>query len=358
MKLVAPDFARARWDAVLARDTAADGAFVYAVRTTRIFCRPTCPSRRPGRQHVEFFDTPAAAARAGYRACRRCRPTDVPASAAARDMVAVVTRAIGAHHGRVTLAQLATTAGTTRDKLQRAFTYAVGVSPQRYAEAVRLGRLRQLLRQGRSITRAQFDAGFTSSSRLYDRVQERLGMTPATYQKGAPGMTIRFAVAECPAPLGQLLVAATDRGICAVRLGADAAALVADVRAEFHSATVVRDAAGLAPWVDAVVSGLTDATRLAALAELPVDIRATAFQARVWSALRRIPAGSTVSYAELARAVGSPDGARAVARACATNPLAVVIPCHRVVRGDGDLGGYRWGLDRKDALLRLESAAT
>ncbi|HEY2824523.1 MAG TPA: bifunctional DNA-binding transcriptional regulator/O6-methylguanine-DNA methyltransferase Ada [Gemmatimonadales bacterium] len=357
MTVVAPDVTSERWDAVLARDAAADGRFVYAVRSTRIFCRPTCPSKRPARRQVDFFDTPAEATQAGYRPCLRCRPTEATPSTAARKVVELVTRAITAHAGRVTLAQLAITAGTTRDKLQRTFTETVGVSPQRYAEAVRLGRLRQLLRGGKSITHAQNDAGFTSSSRLYDRVQQRLGMTPATYKKGGPGLAVRYTVAACPAPLGRVLVAATDRGICAVRLGGTEAALLSDLKAEFHAATITRDHEALAPWVDAVVTGLTHPERLAALQALPLDIRATAFQARVWAALRALPVGATTSYHDLARSIGQPSATRAVARACATNPVAVVIPCHRVVRDDGDLAGYRWGLERKAALLQLESAA-
>lgn len=355
MTLQAPDSTDTRWQAVLARDAAAGDAFVYAVQSTGIFCRPTCPSRRPARHLVRFYATTTDALAAGFRACRRCHPTNAAHGTSPHALVERVTQEISEREGRITLAELAAKTGTTRDKLQRAFTRTLGVSPQRYAEAVRLGRLRNLLKDGRPVTRAQFDAGFTSSSRLYERVHERLGMTPAKYQKGAPGIAVRYAVAACPEPLGRLLVAATDRGLCAVRLGGNDKALAADLKHEFHAADISRDEGTLQPWVDLVVAALSDRTRIADLAALPLDIRATAFQASVWHALRGIPAGETRSYLDVARTIGRPDAPRAVARACATNPLAVVIPCHRVVRGDGALGGYRWGLERKAALLAAES---
>lgn len=347
-----PPSADAAWRAVVARDARWDGRFVYAVASTRIFCRPSCPSRRPRRDRVRFFGAVEDAAAAGYRACRRCRPADAvapTANAAVLRARAAIEAAPDAPH---TLASLARAAGLSPSQLQRAFTRALGVSPRQYRESLRMRTLKSRLRDGASVGRAASDAGFGSSSRLYARADASLGMRPGAYRRGGAGTRIAFTTAD--APLGRLLVAATDAGVCAVALGDDDAALEAELRAEFPAATVTRDEGALGEAVAAVVARLAghDAP------QFPLDARGTAFQQRVWQALRAIPAGETRSYAELAAALGHPSAARAVARACATNRIAVAIPCHRVVRGDGGMGGYRWGVERKKRMLEVERGSS
>lgn len=342
------------WQAVLSRDTRFDGAFVYAVRSTGIFCRPSCPSRRPRRENVDFFAVPEAAARAGYRACRRCRPTEAEAPDPGLAMVRRLCRFMDGREvddaGPPTLAELGAHVGRSPYHLQRTFKRVMGITPRQYADARRLGRLKSELRRGEPVAGALYGAGYGSSSRLYERAPGQLGMTPATYAKGGAGARIGFAIVE--SALGRLLVGATARGVAAVCLGEDDRVLEAELRAEYPAAEIARDERGVGRWAEAIVRHLAGAEpRL----ELPLDVRATAFQWRVWEELRRIPAGETRSYREIAARLGKPKAQRAVGRACATNPVSLVVPCHRAVREDGGLGGYRWGLERKRALLAREA---
>jgi AraC family transcriptional regulator of adaptative response/methylated-DNA-[protein]-cysteine methyltransferase len=335
------------WRAVSARDAAADGRFVFAVRTTGVYCRPSCPSRRPLRSNVTFFRTPAQAEHAGYRSCRRCRPAERRASLAER-----AARVIDAADDVApSLAQLSRTLGVSPAHLQRAFKQALGVTPKQYTAARRLNRFKSSVKGGRNVTEALYEAGYGSSSRLYERSSERLGMTPRTYGRRGAGMRICYATVQ--SSLGRLLVAATDKGISSVCLGDSDGVLVAALRQEYSAAAIAPDRGRLARFTRAILRHLDGKQpRL----DLPTDVRATAFQERVWAELRRIPFGATRSYADVARAIGRPRAVRAVARACATNPTAIVVPCHRVVRSGGDLGGYRWGVARKRQLLGAEAA--
>jgi len=329
-----------RWRAVLAHDRRFDGAFVYAVRSTGIYCRPSCASRRPRRPQVTFFPIPEAAEREGFRACRRCHPADATARDPAVAMVRAACRALDAGD-RPT--------GPER-RLVRAFKRVLGITPKEYADARRVARFKHELKRRKQVSPALYEAGYGSSSRVYERTHAQLGMTPATYARGGAGIDIVFVTV--PTSLGRLLVAATERGVCRVMLGDHAGKLEADLRSEFDAARVQEQQGGkLEGYVDAILSYLEG--REPHL-ELPLDIRATAFQRRVWQELQRIPFGETRTYTEVAKAIGQPKASRAVARACATNPAALVIPCHRVVREDGDLGGYRWGVERKKALLETE----
>ena len=341
-----------RWQAVLDRDPGQDGAFVYAVRSTGIYCRPSCPSRRPALVQVEFFAIPQAAEARGYRACKRCRPHH---SASADPRLAAVRAAcehIDAHPERmVTLDELAASVGLSASHLQRQFKRLVGVSPRNYADARRIARFREAVRTGDDVTGALYEAGYGSSSRLYEQAGAQLGMTPASYARGGAGAKIRFAIADCA--FGRLLVAGTAAGICFLAFGDDDEALARKLAEEFPSAERRRDDAGLGQWLDAVLAFIADGAPHPAL---PLDVRATAFQRRVWQALSEIPYGETRSYSEIAAMLGQQGAQRAVGRACAANPVSLIIPCHRAVRGDGRLGGYRWGLGRKQALLAHERA--
>jgi AraC family transcriptional regulator, regulatory protein of adaptative response / methylated-DNA-[protein]-cysteine methyltransferase len=342
----------ALWRATLARDHAADGVFVYAVTSTRIYCRPSCPSRRPARRHVMFFRNPEAAERAGFRPCRRCRPQEAPGADARAALVTRACRLIDAHgEGRLSLQAISRQVGLSPHRLRRAFKSVTGITPREYAEARRLGRLKTRLREGSSVTHALYDAGYGSSSRLYEHAQDRLGMTPGVYRRGGQGMHIEYAIAN--SPLGRLLVAATPRGVCAVYLGDPGSdqTLVDGLAGEYPSAVVHPANGGVRRWIDMILQHL-DGKQLRL--DLPIDIRATAFQHRVWRQLRAIPYGETRSYRQIAERLGAPGAARAVGRACATNPVSLVVPCHRAVRADGDLGGYRWGVDRKKRLLARE----
>jgi AraC family transcriptional regulator of adaptative response/methylated-DNA-[protein]-cysteine methyltransferase len=339
-----------RWRIVLARDRRYDGAFVYAVRSTGIYCRPSCASRRPRRTQVAFFPIPEAAEQAGFRACRRCRPGLAPAPDPRVAMVREVCRHLdGNGDAPANLTTLSRLAGTTTHRLLRAFHRVLGVSPRQYHDARRLSRFKTQLKVRKRVSPATYAAGYSSSSRVYERAAAQLGMTPATYARGGRGVAIRYAVVPCP--LGALLVAATERGICRVALGGAAAELEAGLRHEFPAAQIRRDREARGRWIAAILRHLDGQEPHL---DLPLDIRATAFQRQVWEALRRIPYGHTRSYAEVARTIGRPSSTRAVARACACNPAALLIPCHRVVRTDGQLGGYRWGVDRKEALLERE----
>ena len=344
------------WTAVQERDAALDGTFVFAVRTTGVYCRPSCPSRRARRENVEFFAAPGDAAAAGYRACRRCDPNGV--ETAAERAVATARAHLEAQAGEpVTLAALAREAGMSPHHLQRTFKRLVGVSPAQYSAALRAERLKEHLRTGASVSRATYDAGYGASSRVYESAGRTLGMTPASYRRGGEGARIRFVTAGTE--LGRLLVAATDRGVCSVMLGDDDAALERALAAEFPNAerslaTMDHpDNAELRAWTESVVAHL--AGRQPELA-VELDVAGTPLQRKVWNELRRIPYGETRSYAELASAVGNPGAVRAVASACARNPVALVVPCHRVLRKGGELGGYRWGLERKARLIEKEHA--
>src|ERR1700690_284398 len=350
----------AYWEAVRARDRGADGAFVYAVRSTGIYCRPSCPSRRPRREQVSFFALPEAAEQQGFRACLRCHPRNIrlrdprigAVSRVCREIEARVSNA-GEENGekRLTLSSLGARAGMSPHQLERAFRGVMGITPRQYADAQRMRRLKSRLKKGDDVTTALYDAGFGSSSRLYERAPSHLGMTPATYRQGGAGMQIHFTIVD--SPLGRLLVGATDRGISALYLGETDARLEAALQKEYPRAEIHRDRNGLEGWVSKILAHLRG--REPNL-DLPTDVQATAFQRRVWEELRRIPYGATRTYSQVAKAIGRPTAIRAVARACATNPVSGVVPCHRVVRGDGNLAGYRWGVDRKKALLEHESA--
>jgi AraC family transcriptional regulator of adaptative response/methylated-DNA-[protein]-cysteine methyltransferase len=341
-----------RWRAVAARDARADGRFVYAVRSTGIYCRPSCPSRRPRRAGVRYFTTPDAAELAGYRECRRCRPRFGAPVPPGLPGVRRACAIIQAHVDQpLTLSALASHADMSPFHLQRMFTRLVGISPRAYQEALRAGAFRGHLRGGRSLAGAIYEAGYGSTSRVYERKPTGEGMTPAAYRVGGAGLVVRYTISD--SPLGRLLVAGTPHGVCAVKLGGRDGALEADLRAEYPRATIEKDDAGRSAWVRAILAHLAGR---APHVNLPIDVRATAFQWTVWRHLQSIPWGETRTYSDVARAIGRPAAARAVARACATNPVALLVPCHRVVGKDGTLAGYRWGIERKQALLHLERA--
>ena len=337
-----------RWSAVLKRDMSADGAFFYGVRTTGVFCRPSCASRLPRRENVDFFESADDARAAGYRECKRCQPGGLPRE------LEIVNRACAALDAdpqqRLTLAQLSDAVHVSPFHLQRLFKRVVGVSPRQYQAAQRGAALRDALQRGADVTRATVDAGFGSPSRMYDTAAAELGMAPSEYRRKGAGLRVHYASA--PTSLGLVLVATTDKGICKIAFGDAEAPLVDDLRAEFASAELVGDPVRLAPFIeqiDAYLQGKRERF------DLPLDIAATAFQQRVWEALRRIPYGETRSYSQIAEAVGSPRAVRAVANACASNPVALAIPCHRVVQKGGALSGYRWGAARKATLLDTEA---
>ena len=337
------------WDAVKNRDRRCDGAFVYAVSSTGVYCRPSCPARRPARRHVMFFESSQLAQAAGFRACLRCRPQS-PSGSQMEQRVGRARRYLDEHVEQpATLRQLAADIGMSPFHLQRAFKQVVGLSPKEYQDARRMERFKSSLKRGENVTSATYEAGFGSSSRLYERVSSTLGMTPSAFRSGGTGVTLRFTIT--PTVVGRLLVAITDRGVATVRLGDSEASLVASLQHDYPKALLRRDTDGLKQHVREILQCLSGKSDVD---QLPLDVKATAFQRKVWKALQQIPRGSTRSYREIARAIGQPTAARAVARACATNPIAVAIPCHRAVREDGHLAGYRWGLQRKKRLLALE----
>ncbi|MBS0208218.1 MAG: bifunctional DNA-binding transcriptional regulator/O6-methylguanine-DNA methyltransferase Ada [Planctomycetes bacterium] len=338
-----------RWRAVVERDPAADGAFYYSVSTTGVYCRPNCAARLPLRKNVTFHDTPQAARAAGFRPCRRCRPDEASLAELQAALVAKVCRYIEAAESVPSLSELAEVAEMSTYHLHRLFKAQTGITPRQYAAAQRVKRLRDELSQRPTVAAAIYGAGYSSNSRLYESSAATLGMTPTAFRERGKNTTIRFAVGQCW--LGAILVAATPRGICAILIGDDADALTRDLQNRFQGAELVGGDAEFETWVARVVGFVDDPSRGLAL---PLDIRGTAFQQQVWEALRAIPIGTTVSYTEVARKIGHPNGVRAVAGACAANALAVAIPCHRVVRTDGSLSGYRWGIDRKRALLLRE----
>ena len=338
------------WQAVAAKDSRFDGQFVFAVSSTKVYCRPSCPSRRPRRENVTFFEFADAAEQAGFRACLRCEPRRSGVVDSRVEMVQRVCRLLDASQTEtVKLADLAADAGVSTFHLQRTFKRIMGISPRQYLTARRFGNFKTLVREGEPVTKALYDSGFNSSSRLYEHAPQELGMTPATYGRGGRGINISYTIAA--SPLGQLLVAVTDRGVCAVRMGDTEAELEKDLSAEFPAATIRRDDSALREPVKKILNHLANKEPQL---DLPLDIRSTAFQRQVWEKLRAIPYGRTVSYGEVAKSLGKPGAVRAVGRAWATNPVALVIPCHRVVREDKTLGGYRWGLERKQKLIDHE----
>ena len=339
-----------RWNAVLGRDAAADGRFVYAVSTTGVYCRPSCPSRRARPEHVRFFTDGAAAAAAGFRPCRRCRPDAPPLAVRHAAQVAAACRLLEQAEELPTLAELARAVGTSPFHLHRLFKAETGLTPRAYGAARRAERLRAALAGGSdSVTAAIYDAGYNAASRFYEHADAVLGMTPTRFRAGGENAEIRFAIGQ--SALGAVLVARSARGVCAILLGDDPEDLLRDLERRFPKAELIGGDREFEQLVATVV-GFVEAPELGL--DLPLDIRGTAFQQRVWQALRQIPPGQTVSYAEIARRIGAPGSVRAVAGACAANTLAVAIPCHRVVRTDGGLSGYRWGIERKRALLERE----
>jgi AraC family transcriptional regulator of adaptative response/methylated-DNA-[protein]-cysteine methyltransferase len=337
------------WDAVLARDARYDGEFFFGVSSTGVYCRPSCPAKRPRRENVAFFRRPEEAERAGYRACLRCHP-----KAAGRnpqtEVVKQICRYIEQHLDEpVTLERLGVAFGQSPFHLQRTFKKALGITPRAYADSCRMGLLKRNLQAGRSVTHALYDAGYSSSSRLYERTASQLGMTPDKYRRGAIAATIRYTCTD--SPLGRMLVAATDKGICTIQFADTDDELAEGLKREFPFAVRKHDDESMRSWTSTLLSQIAGHKLNRSL---PLDIQATAFQRRVWTHLQSLPFGTTQSYREVAKAIGQPTAARAVARACATNRLAVAIPCHRVVREDGEMGGYRWGVERKRALLQLE----
>jgi AraC family transcriptional regulator of adaptative response/methylated-DNA-[protein]-cysteine methyltransferase len=337
------------WAAVEERDRTADGAFIYGVVSTGVYCRPSCPSRRPHRDRVRFFATPREAETAGFRACRRCRP-DMAERTEGERAVRAAAAYIESHADEtITLSELAELVGLSPAHLQREFTRRYGRSPKRYQIALRTEALKGGLKDGRPIVEAGYAAGFGSSRALYESAGREMGMSPAQYRNGGKGMVIRYTIV--PSALGAVLVGRTEKGVCAVMLDGENS-LLEDLTREFPRASLERDDDAVREWAESVVK----ATEGYSAPDLPLDLRGTEFQRRVWAALQRIPTGTTVSYRELATAIGRPTATRAVASACGDNHVAVVVPCHRVVRSDGGIGGYKWGLERKRALLRAEGA--
>jgi AraC family transcriptional regulator of adaptative response/methylated-DNA-[protein]-cysteine methyltransferase len=337
------------WDAVIARDRGHDGKFVFAVSTTGVYCRPSCAARRPRRENVTFFSRPDQAEKAGFRACLRCRPQLFSGDPQA-DTVKAICRYIEQHLDEpITLERLGAAFRQSPFHLQRRFNAALGITPREYADSCRMRLLKRNLQAGDNVTRAMYDAGYGSSSRLYEKTASQLGMTPDKYRRGAVAADIRYACAD--SPLGRMLIAATDKGVCSIQFARSDGELIEGLKREFPFAVRKPDESGLQVWVEALLSKMTGRELNS---RLPLDIRATAFQRRVWTYLQSIPFGATRSYGQVAKAIGQPTASRAVARACATNPVAVAIPCHRVVREDGNISGYRWGVERKKTLLEME----
>jgi len=337
------------WQMVETRKPVADMLFVYAVRTTGIYCRPSCPSRRPLRSSVEFFATGELAERAGYRACKRCAPGEAhPQAHMLTEACDYIERNID---NTIKLDKLGKIVGLSAFHTQRLFRRYLGISPRQYQQARRMESFRNNLLTNDSVTTAMYGAGFASSSRLYESANEHLGMTPTEYRRGGKDVAIRYTIAD--SPLGKMLVATTDNGLCLVAFGSLESELEDELASRFHASERSRDEANLGSMVKQILAQMTE--HPVAL-ELPIDVRATAFQRRVWEALRQIPRGQTRTYSQIAQEIGQPTAVRAVARACATNPVAVVVPCHRVIGSDGTLTGYRWGVERKKKLLELEHA--
>ncbi len=341
-----------RWAAVVAHDARADGTFFYAVRTTGVYCRPSCGARAARPENVEFHATSADAERAGFRPCKRCKPDQIPLAEQHAGTIAELCRLIESAEHAPTLARLAQHAGMSTFHLHRLFKAITGVTPKQYAAAHRVKRVRSELGRSSTVTEAIYGAGYNSNGRFYEQSNEVLGMTPTEYRAGGANTEIRFAIGECS--LGSILVAASERGVCAILIGDDPDALARDLQDRFPRAHLI---GGDAPFEQLVakVVGFVEAPALGL--DLPLDVRGTAFQQRVWQALREIPVGRTVSYSQIANRIGAPKAVRAVGAAIGANPLAVAIPCHRVIRNDGSLCGYRWGVERKRALIEREAVA-
>ena len=342
--------ANEKWSLVLARDAGADGSFVYAVKSTGVFCRPSCPSRRPRRENVEFFDSPVQAQRAGYRACMRCSPSGANPQA---QKIEAACRYIDENLDvTLSLTAISRHVAVSPFHFQRLFKRMLGISPRQYQQARRAGKFRQALLSEARVTDAIYEAGFSSSSRAYESIPGQIGMTPTAFHRKGEGIVIRYAVLETS--LGKLLIATTSRGICSVRFGETGAALLRELKSDFKAAKIVHDDQGLRAAGEQVKQLLEASTTSI---NIPLDIQGTAFQQKVWETLRQIPRGETRSYSEIAQSIGQPSAVRAVANACASNPVALVVPCHRVVQKNGSLAGYRWGVKRKAALLEQEQPA-
>jgi AraC family transcriptional regulator, regulatory protein of adaptative response / methylated-DNA-[protein]-cysteine methyltransferase len=340
-----------RWTRVVARDRTADGEFWFAVRTTRIYCRPSCPSRSANPRNVTLHDTLASAKATGYRACKRCRPDGASQEALNAAVVAKACRLIEQSESPPSLTDLAKAVGLSASHFHRMFKVATGLTPKNYATAQRAGRVRNELSKAQSVTDALYDAGFNSSGRFYEKSTDMLGMTPGRFRAGGTHEELRFAVGQ--SSLGAILVASSARGVAAVLIGADPDQLARDLQDRFPNARLIGGDANYEVLVARVV-GLVEHPAVGL--DLPLDVRGTAFQERVWRALRKIPPGKTATYSQIARRIGAPKSTRAVAGACAANRLAIVIPCHRVVRNDGSLSGYAWGVERKRSLIEREAA--
>ncbi len=350
----APNAEEGYWQAIRTRDASFDGLFYYGVRTTGVYCRPSCASRQPKPENVLFFALPEAARQAGFRACLRCRPDEAALCDPQAELAQSLCRLIDQHlEEPLNYAALGERVKLSQFHLQRLFKKLMGITPRQYAEARRADLFKARVKAGQSVTEAMYEAGYGSSSRLYEKASAQLGMTPATYRKGGKGMKIKYTIAE--STLGLLLVAVTDIGICSVTLGDKGEELAGDLRDEFPQAEIALDETSLGEQVGALLAHLAGQEPHP---DLPLDVQGTAFQKRVWEELRRIPYGQTASYGEIARRIGQPSATRAVARACATNPAALLTPCHRVVRENGELGGYRWGVERKRQLLEKEKSAS
>ncbi|MEO6118329.1 MAG: bifunctional DNA-binding transcriptional regulator/O6-methylguanine-DNA methyltransferase Ada [Methylotenera sp.] len=344
----------ARWALVQARDASADGTFYYSVSTTGVYCKPSCASRPARPEHIRFHDSRAAAELAGFRACKRCKPSQPDLAEAHAKIVADICRLIEDSEQTIQLETLAYKAGLSSYHFHRVFKAVTGLTPNAYSAAHRAKRMRSELAKNTSVTEAIFEAGYNSNSRFYEKSTQVLGMTPSNYKAGGANTSIRFAIGECS--LGAILVASSEKGVCAIFLGNAPEKLVQDLQDAFPRAQLIGADRDYEMLIAQVV-GFIEAPSLGQdfIEHLPLDIRGTAFQQRVWQALRRIPTGTTVSYSEIAQRIGAPKAVRAVAGACAANTIAVAIPCHRVVRNDGSLSGYRWGIERKKALLEIEA---
>lgn len=341
----------AKWQAVIGRDARADGSFFFSVLTTGVYCRPSCGARTPRRENVDFHASPEAAEKAGFRPCKRCRPLDTPAWTEREALVARACRFIEEAESTPVLADIAAHAGLSPYHFHRIFKEITGVTPKAYASSHRTRSVKGSLKESRTVTEAIYDAGYNTGSRFYEKAPGFLGMTPTEYRAGAKGLTVRYSISPCS--LGFMLMGTTARGICTIQLGDSEAGLVAALRAEFPGARLEEAADDMNGWLKGALT-LVDKGKQT-LGTLPLDIRGTAFQQQVWQALRDIPEGETRTYTEVAEAIGKPKAVRAVANACANNRIAVAIPCHRVIRGDGSLSGYRWGVERKAKLLKREA---